>query len=300
LEQALAVILKRLFPDRELVSFELLNGGASNLNYLLRLGGSEGALVLRIYTRDPLACRKELRLFEEAYPVLAVPEIVYACPDGEEHVGPHLLYRFAEGITFHELKSKGHSRDIASAAYAIGKALARVQQVAPPESVPSEQDNSPEWQDSPILENRMGPEDRDRLCRFVSPWSPRMDQLYRERSLVHGDFNNRNTIVKREGDAWIVTGILDWELAFRGSPLWDASRFICYERRDRPCREPYFSQGFRDGGGMLPEDWSVFSRVINLVSAVKSLCRLDLPERFVEELRDLVVGTLNSGTNTKH
>jgi aminoglycoside phosphotransferase (APT) family kinase protein len=299
-DRALAIILKRLFPDRELVSFELLSGGASNLNYLLRFDRGEAPLVLRIYTRDPLACRKEVDLLQAASRILPVPEIVYACPEGEEHIGPHVLYRFAEGITFQELKSKGNRQDMASAAYAIGEALARVQQVAPPESLSSEQDLTGDWQDSPVIEKRTGPEDRDRLCDFVSRWSPRVSQLYKERSLVHGDFNNRNAIVKKEGDSWIVTGILDWELALVGSPLWDAARFICYERLDRPCREPHFSQGFRDGGGKLPQDWNHFCRVVNLVSAAQSLSRPDLPEHFAGELRDLIVAILDSGTDTKH
>ena len=110
---------------------------------------------------------------------------------------------------------------------------------------------------------------------------------------MHGDFNNRNTIVKQDRGRWIVTSILDWERAFAGSPLWDAARFICYERPDRPCREPYFSNGYREGGGTLPEDWSELERVLNVVSAARSLGREDVPARFVAELRDLVVGIVD-------
>ncbi len=90
-----------------------------------------------------------------------------------------------------------------------------------------------------------------------------------------------------------VTGILDWEHAFCGSPLWDAARFICFERRVRPCREPHFSRGFCENGGSLPNDWIVFSRALNALSSMESLSRPDLPERFVPELRDLIVATLD-------
>jgi hypothetical protein len=91
----------------------------------------------------------------------------------------------------------------------------------------------------------------------------------------------------------MVTGILDWEHAFSGSPLWDAARFICFERRARPCREPHFSRGFCESGGSLPKDWSLFYRAINAVTATESLSRPDLPERFVPDLSELIVATLD-------
>jgi aminoglycoside phosphotransferase (APT) family kinase protein len=62
-------------------------------------------------------------------------------------------------------------------------------------------------------------------------------------SLVHGDFGARNIVVNRSRGHWVVSGVLDWELAFSGSPLWDAARFICFERRTRPLREPHFFEG---------------------------------------------------------
>ena len=127
----------------------------------------------------------------------------------------------------------------------------------------------------------------------ISRWSPRIDALMQERTLVHGDFNARNTVLKRTGDRWVVSAILDWEMAFTGSPLWDAARFICYEKRARPCREPHFSRGFIDAGGALPPDWPQLARVINVFTAAEALCRPDVPHRFVPELCDLIAALLD-------
>lgn len=267
------------------------------MNLLLRFDPPEAPVVLRIYTRDPLACQKEVTLLRAVSLQLPVPEIIYANEKGEEDIGPHVLYRYAEGMTFQELKSKGNPADMAEAAFAIGKALALLQTVSvPPPFSPAigfRHAATDECLSTPVLEQRIGALERDRLRGFVSDWLPRIRHLYEERALVHGDFNNRNTVVKREGDRWVISGILDWELAFSGSPLWDAARFICYERKARPCREPHFSMGFREGGGKLPKEWSVFSRVLNTVSATESLSRPDLPEHFVPELRDLITATMD-------
>jgi len=63
--------------------------------------------------------------------------------------------------------------------------------------------------------------------------APQIRELYQDKVLVHGDFSNRNIIVKREGHGWVVTGFLDWESAFSGSPLWDvAALYVLKGSRD--------------------------------------------------------------------
>ncbi len=292
-EDVIAQVLDRALPKHVLKSFEPLTGGASNLSYLIRFDGPEAPVVLRIYTRDPSVCQKEVDILRSASGQLPVPELIYADPKGEDDVGPYVLYRYAEGITFQELKSGGNLQDMADAAYAIGAALARLQTVSLSGPVLARQEITEAGLNSPFLEQRLGGADRDRLGIFFSNWLPRIRHLYQQTALVHGDFNNRNTIVKRDGHRWIVTGILDWEHAFFGSPLWDASRFICFERRARSYREPHFSRGFCDNGGWLPKDWSEFSRALNALSATESLSRPDLREDYIPDLRDLILANLD-------
>jgi aminoglycoside phosphotransferase (APT) family kinase protein len=288
--QRLSEILKHALPNRALGSFELLEGGASNLNYLLRFDGRKDPALLRIYTRDREACAKELAVWSLVSRYVPVPEILHANPEGFEHVGPYVIYRFAEGITFQELKRSGSVQDMAEAAFAIGAALARVHAVVPCEVELADPRSEDEYVNSPLLEQRMGVRETDRLRECLSGWMPRIHKLSEERALVHGDFNNRNTILRREGGRWVVAAILDWELAFAGSPLWDAARFLCYEQPARPCREPYFSNGYSECGGKLPKDWSGFERVLNAVSAARSLSQPEISSRFIPELRELVLG----------
>lgn len=288
-------ILEHALPNAVLKSFEFLTGGAANVNYMLRFDGTEPPVVLRIYTRDPSPCRKEIDILNFVSRQVPVPELIYTDPEGDQEVGPHVLYRYAEGMTFQELKSQGNLQDMAEAAYAIGAALARLRTCSPAwsPSQASRPEITDKCVDSPFLEQRLGAAARDRLHDFVSAWLPQIRHLYQEKTLVHGDFNNRNTIVKHQGSEWVVTGILDWEYAFSGSPLWDAARFVCFERRARPCREPHFSQGFCENGGSLPKDWYPISRALNVLTATESLGRPDLPEGYVPDLRELIVATLD-------
>ncbi|HMD50558.1 MAG TPA: phosphotransferase, partial [Bryobacteraceae bacterium] len=199
--------------------------------------------------------------------------------------------------TFQEIKKTGNSADMAGAAFAIGAALARVHGIDSSRTTVASRRGLEESFElslaSPILEQRIGR--TERLHDLLSRWRPRLRGLDASRTLVHGDFNNRNTIVRQVGDAWVVAAILDWELAFTGTPWWDAARFVCYEHADRPCREPFFSNGYRENGGKLPEDWPRTARVINAVSAVRSLADAGTPDEFVEDLRELVEQIVTSG-----
>jgi aminoglycoside phosphotransferase (APT) family kinase protein len=282
-------ILEQALPGSALTSCEPLTDGASNLNYLLRFVGSNDPLVLRIYTRDPGACAKELAILRPARGIIPVPEVIHAGSQGDD--APYVLYRFVEGITFQELKRKGNARDLAEAAYAMGSALARVGAVAPPQHLAPRPAITNAMLSSPLLEHRLGCRERDRFGELLSRWWPEIGALYGDRTLVHGDFNNRNTILRQEEGRWVVAGILDWEMAFVGSPLWDAARFLCYEHPSRPCREPHFSRGFTESGGKLPHDWTNFARAINAATAAESLGRPDLPARLIPELRELIAAT---------
>ena len=291
--QRISDILNTALPKSALTSVEELQGGCRNVNLLLRFDGTQVPLVMRIYVRDPAMCQKEVCILTSAAHHLPVPEIIYVGENGEEGIGPFVLYPYIEGLTFQELKSAGNLEDMAKAAFAVGQSLARLQAVSPPPPLASSPYASAEQSlSSRVLIQRIGERERDRLQDFISGWLSQVTDLYEDNVLVHGDFNNRNTIIGRQGDQWLVMGILDWELAFPGSPLWDAARFICYERKARPYREPHFLNGFREEGGELPENWADFSRVVNAISIAQSLSDSDVPARFIPELRDLLSGLI--------
>jgi aminoglycoside phosphotransferase (APT) family kinase protein len=300
-QQQIVKILSNALPKHRLESFEPLTGGTRNLNYLLHLQGAEDRFVLRIYIRDRASCQKEIDLNRLVCGQIPVPEILYADPTGEGYIGPYMLKRYVDGVTFQVLKAEGSSQDVAEGAYCIGATLAQFQTLTPArsgricEAITRESDVSAtlgRYLNAPLMEQRLGVRERDRLRDFISPWIPQLMSLDRERLLVHGDFGARNTVVQRSGGRWRVSAVLDWELAFSGSPLWDAARFICFERRARPMREPHFSRGFSENGGSLPKNWTEFSRIVNVVSSTESLSRPELPEAVVSELKNLVLATM--------
>jgi hypothetical protein len=98
------------------------------------------------------------------------------------------LYRYVEGITFQEVKATGDAAEIGQAAFAIGKTLARLSTAGVPAEI---EQRSYCFLAPPLLENRVGAGDAERLAGFVSDWKMQIHEVFQGSALVRGDFNHR-------------------------------------------------------------------------------------------------------------
>jgi hypothetical protein len=64
--------------------------------------------------------------------------------------------------------------------------------------------------------------------------------------------------------------------------MFDLGHFLRYERAGRPVREPAFSRGYRDAGGVLPDDWRPLARTVD-----------EVPPDVVAEVVGMVEATLD-------
>jgi aminoglycoside phosphotransferase (APT) family kinase protein len=310
--QQIAHILSRALPKHALKSFEPLTGGLINAMYRLHAEGLQEAFVLRVYLRDPSACRKEVDLHQLVSGRAPVPEIVYANPWAnpreEDGVGPHILMRWIKGQTFRQIKSRRDPREMAEAAHSIGVTLAHIGSLqfprpgrigpgleigAPlaegPDPVPTFIESCLE---SPEMARRFDQRHRDRLRGFIWDWAKQIATIGEERSLVHSDYGSPNILLDQVNGQWKVAAVLDWEFAFAGSPLYDVGHILRYDRLTPPLMQPHFAAGFREGGGALPENWRDLARVLDLTALCDVLTRPGLSESVVAELVELVVATM--------
>ena len=284
--------VRRFKPRYNVDNVTPLVGGSTNLNLLITPTSNDDPLVFRAYSRGRSAQEREVGVLSALKSVVEVPEIIGTSSFGEEDTN-YILYRYIDGFTFQQIKESGSLRDTAEAAAAISRALASLGTIsafalAKLSGVLEMKPRPVFRQDSSLLLERLGQAETNRLLEMVDAWSEAISHIYSERSLVHGDFNNRNAVLTKQDEGWIVSGLIDWEQAFFGSPLWDVSRFICYENARQPLREPYFTEAYRMAGGSIPEDWADLTLVLNAVSAAESLVRDDLQEYFIPDLREIV------------
>ena len=111
---------------------------------------------------------------------------------------------------------------------------------------------------------------RDRTHAFAWSGATQLATPNNETHLVHGDFNQRNLLLRCIAGRWSVAAVLDWEFAISGSPLGDLGNFLRYERAATPLAEPHFSTGYLAAGGRLPDDWRNLARLVDLVACAKA------------------------------
>jgi fructokinase len=224
-------------------------------------------------------------------------------------VGPFIVMRYVEGITFRQLRRTRDAEAIAQAAHSIGETLAALGRhtfalrgtlgagpavtgdyLKGPNAIPEFIDSCLA---SPTLCSRLDYSVRARVHELAWGRARELARLQDERCLVHGDFNNRNIIVRREQEGrWQVAAVVDWEFAVSGSPMFDIASFLQYERRDSHSREPHFSLGYEHGGGTLPEQWWQLARVVGLKGQCETLTQIRLPADIATEVADLVRATV--------
>jgi len=306
--QVLRRIVQPVFPGCRLLSIEPLCDGLRNANFKLRLDPAAEPVALRIYEHDVSLCQKEVDLMRLVDGSVPAPEVIHAEPNGWDDLPPFILTRWIEGITFRDLKRTGDAQAIGEAAQAVGEALAAIGRftfpkpgwlmpgpaVGPP--LAEGADALPRFVDLCLaadnLRLRMPAPLRDRTQTMMWSWAPQLRGIEEHASLVHGDFNRRNLLVRMARGRWSVAAVLDWEFAVSGSPLGDLGNFLRYERIARPIAEPHFSAGYERAGGCLPHEWRRLARLLNLVAVCESLTHDELPETVAAELVELVRATI--------
>ena len=108
--------------------------------------------------------------------------------------------------------------------------------------------------------------------------------------LVHGDFDPANILVERHNGQWCITGILDWEFSFSGSPLWDVANMLRYAYEMPTAFEDFFIKGLNTGYNLAP-NWHISIHLLNLLSLLDCLVRSSIkyePNR-CQDIRALII-----------
>jgi hypothetical protein len=307
-------LLAKVFPTRSVRNLQVLSGGLINTNIRVDFEANYTPVVIRLYRNGAEVCRKELAIHDLLSRTIRVPRALHAEPDGIEDSPAFSINEYVNALTFQELKRTKDLNAIQQASYSVGATLAAIggfkfekpgrlevkanaaalvvgpKYIEGPDPIARLMDT---FLASANCERRAGPKLIQRLHDYGSSWSSQIPDLEKAPCLVHNDFGNRNILVRHENGKCVVAAVLDWELAFSGSPLLDVGHFLRYERSSAPLREPHFSQGFVEHGGQLPDNWREIARVIDLTGLVECLTHDELPIEVEIELLELINATLD-------
>lgn len=272
------------FPGARLREARPLAAGLRNTSYCLELTAAPSPLVLRLYVADPTAACREASILAALGIDAAIPVPGVLFVDGEAEP-PFALLEWLEGRDLDEVLGSVAAPAQLELAAACGAVLARIHRVRFPapgflgpglrvvEPLPSWAAYLRQALDGRVGE-LLGEELAEEVRRVIRERGSDVEARLADAVLVQGDFKPWNLlgrlVVGGATDGWTVSGVLDWEFAFAGSPLFDVATFL----RDEAARPPGFGEAFASGyraeGGVLPPNWGSAARLIDLVN----LCQL--------------------------
>jgi aminoglycoside phosphotransferase (APT) family kinase protein len=288
---------------QHVTAVEPLSGGIMNWNYAVRLSASAERFVLRFYDRSPASCAKEVRILALVRDDVPVPRVLHAEVNGAGGYPPFCVLEFIDGISLRELRRRDETKGVAEASYDAGRLLPRLARhrfersgLLPadlhvqdgPFADASLEEVVEHFVASPLFRQRVDASLLAHIHDFVRSHADKLLGPARDISLVHGDFNSPNILVREHQGSWQVAAILDWEFALAATIFCDIGNMLRYERPGQSRYEPHFSRGLIDGGWKPPDDWFLRARLADLPALCELLTRDDVPDVIVNELCDLI------------
>jgi len=264
------------------VRVEPITGGLTNTIHKVTVESGD-TYAIKMYAGGREWFETELTSLTLLHGTLPVPEVVHA--DDKRFV---IVYRWIEGVTLHELRKQGKMEAYASLAEPLGRVLAWL----------AKSDATEPFELTEVLERsytrltrgtarqRLGAPLADALRKLMEAAEPNM--AWGTVCLSHGDFGHRNVLAYQAGDRWRINGVIDWETCTTGSPLLDIGSFFRYSSRYDGIFCDAFAAGYRDGGGELPPDWLMTSRLLDATWLVDMLDDDDQQPAVFRDCRKLV------------
>jgi aminoglycoside phosphotransferase (APT) family kinase protein len=303
-------LIRPIAADARVVQYSVLSGGLGNTNLLVEAEPLASPVVLRLYTRDPSACRREesvLALVRTTDSTCPVPETLYCDPDSSVLDGvPYAITTYLPGELLQDVLERATSAERHDLGASIGRALACLSRFTfdacgslrsdltldqvwgpPHELIPREVHSA-------LYGGRAGTRldaaTRDRIWSLIETESERLTPLASLNVLVHGDFKPANLLVRRgEEGRWQVSGVLDWEFACAGHPLFDIATLLRgLDLQGDPFSSAAVAELQEEAGGDVPEDWRAVIRLLDVCALCQLLDRSQDRPQVNEDVRSLL------------
>jgi len=284
-------MVKQAFPEKTLESHDIISGGCANLNIKIHLKTDEHPYILRVYLRDKEAAFREQKIGELLKQTVPIPAI-YFIGDDEQH--RFAITQFIEGITLRELLLGDLPHNLPALMYEAGSILGKIQShhfktagffdenltICEPIS----QSGLVEFAKNCLKNATAMPCLSNTVLMKIDYFLEKYQSLFPDEHnhhLVHADYDPANILVNQRNGDWEITGVLDWEFSFSGSPLWDVANMLRYAHQMPTVFETSFLKGLSSSFS-LPEHWKLSVHLLNLLSLLDCLVRcppLDRPNQ---------------------
>ncbi len=302
-------LFQEYIPGLGVEKIELLAGGLANTNYKCILKNEATPFLLRIFTRDPEACAREVKLHQLVRKIVAVPEIFYH--DTSCRLIPHCfsIVEWIEGDSLRDLVQKERVEAAEKVFLEAGLQLAQLKNFSFSRAgffdknldvVPffSDERENPyirfmkECLEGDYLPLRLSKKKISQIYRLLEEAKGYYEICLNTHHLVHSDYDPANIFAHQVNGEWKIAAILDWEFASSGSVLSDVGNMLRYEYSFASSYRENFLRGLELGGYSLPKNWHRAVKAIDLLNLCSFLSSpTEHPVRFADT-QDLIQRTL--------
>lgn len=302
--QTIQEVVRLAFPNKTLLSSEMISGGCANLNVKLILNDNQNPRILRIYLRDKDAAYREQKLAQLLKPAVPAPEVTFIGDYEEYH---YTIIQYLPGISLRDFLLNHSHESMHDVMFEAGQILGAIQSHHFPRAGFFDEDLkvsrsisrqsyltfAGECLTHTTILNTLGPEALSKIRAILEKFEALFPDEH-QTHLVHGDYDPANILVDKIEGRWKITGILDWEFAFSGSWLQDVANMLRYAHQMPPLFKDSFLEGLTSTGLSLPNQWPITVDLLNLLALLDLLVRSSPKEspKQCKDICDLIQGIL--------
>ncbi|MFC9692771.1 phosphotransferase family protein [Kribbella sp. NPDC056951] len=247
-----------------------LTGGYQGQTFAVTAGGEEA--VLKLYVKDPDRAVVDAALLQLVRGLLPVPRILDLKREGSLEDPPYLLMERLPGVNLQVYLETAGPDERRKVGAQLGELLARLS------GMPFL--TAGMFRGGELTVEPFGPGDLEEyaaglgvayggLAEVFAEAEDLLDGAQNRFCLVHSDFNPKNLLVDPETAR--ITGLIDWEFSFAGSPYADLGNLLRFET------DPVFAgavlSGLRGSGVELPEPLVDLGRAADLWALIELASR---------------------------
>ncbi len=285
-----------------------LPGGLTNSNYKFVFADSRASVEAKLYQgeRGPALIERAVhRLGSERK--LPLPKLLAGADDNAVTHTPYAIFEWVEGMRLDLAVHAYEAATIVAFGDKLGRALAAIHAIGFETCGFFDGDLNVHRIDldgsgmlayfrqvltSATGRERLSRQVCDGLLAFAQREAPILDTWHGRPCLTHGDCGGTNILVIEEGAGLRLSGIIDWEFAFSGTPFFDLGNLLRPPLGEVPGFAEAVAEGYRGAGGKLPENWRALAAMTDLLAWVESALRVRVSPEFLESARQAIGRTI--------
>ena len=279
-----------------------INEGCRTTNYIVQTSKFTNKYILKIFVSTDQSYKKEIELLTKLKENKSIPvsKIYRVSRSDIIENREYAIYEYMEGMTLGQAIKNGYIveerfiREVAKTLTMIHKhKFDKIgfldEHLTVKESLPPLKT----WYQKfggERAKQRLGKNIINEINNIVKKNERILEKLDQQISLVHGDFQGTNILIKNSK----LSGILDWEFAMAGHPLADIGQFFRYEEYFNTNLLKAFEDEYnKNSDYKLEKDWYKISKLRDLINLIQLIDgEENMPNKYAN-IKDIIINNIN-------